>query len=293
MNKGRLLIAGLILISIIIGVVIGRYSLSPNSSPKKPLYWIDPMEPQIHYPKAGKSRMGMELVPVFSEGGMTDESGVLISPTVINNLGIRTAQVRQGSLSRQIETVGYVTPNENEISHIHTYANGWIKKLFVKAVGDVVHRHQVVMQLYSPMLTNAQEEYLIALGSKNKALIDASYKKLQTFHIAEEQIQQLKNTHKANQLIDIYPHQNGVVVDLKIREGMYVTPDTEMMNIVDLSKIWIIAEVFEEEANSVKVGEKAVATLAAFPGKHWEGQVEYVYPEVDPTTRTLKVRVVV
>ncbi|STY78840.1 copper/silver efflux system, membrane fusion protein [Legionella wadsworthii] len=290
MNKSRLSIAGLILISIILGVIIGRYSLSPSSSPKKPLYWIDPMEPQIHYPKAGKSRMGMALVPVFSEGGTTDESGVLISPTVINNLGIRIAQVRQGSLSRQIETVGYVTPNENEISHIHTYANGWIKKLFVKAVGDVVHRHQVVMQLYSPILTNAQEEFLIALDSKNKALIDASYKKLQTFHIDEEQIQQLKTTHKANQLIDIYPHQNGVVVDLKVREGMYVTPDTEMMNIVDLSKIWIMAEVFEEEANSVKVGGKAIATLAAFPGKRWEGQVEYVYPEVNPTTRTLKVR---
>ncbi|HHM2297804.1 TPA: efflux RND transporter periplasmic adaptor subunit [Legionella anisa] len=291
MNKNKLLIISLILISLILGVVIGRYSLSPSSAQKTPLYWIDPMEPQVHYSKPGKSHMGMEMVPVFStEGDVSAESGILISPTVINNLGIRTAKVEQGLLGRTIETVGYVTPNENEISHIHTYANGWIKKLFVKAVGDVVYHHQVVMQLYSPQLINAQEEFLIALDSNNKALIDASYKKLQTFHIPEEQIQQLKTKRKANQLIDIYPHQNGVVVDLNVREGMYVTPDTEMMNIVDLSNIWIIAEVSEEEANSVKVGEKAVATLPAFPGTSWEGQVQYIYPQIDPTTRTLKIR---
>jgi Cu(I)/Ag(I) efflux system membrane fusion protein len=291
MNKNKFLIAGFILISIILGVFIGRYSLVPGTAQKQPLYWIDPMEPQVHYSKPGKSRMGMELIPVMSqEGKETDEAGVRISPTVVNNLGVRTAKVVQGPLSRHIETVGYVTPNENEISHIHTYANGWIKKLFVKAVGDVVNNHQVVMQLYSPQLINAQEEFIIALDSQNKALIDASYKKLQTFHIPEEQIQQLKNTGKANQLIDIYPHQSGVVVDLNVREGMYVTPDTEMMNIVDLSNVWIIAEVFEEEANSVKVGESAVALLPAFPGTSWKGQVQYIYPQVDPTTRTLKIR---
>ncbi|KTD30966.1 copper/silver efflux system, membrane fusion protein [Legionella moravica] len=291
MKKNKLFLFGIILISLILGVLIGRFIIVPGTAQKQPLYWIDPMEPQVHYSRPGKSHMGMELVPVFGdESKDTNETGISISPTVVNNLGVRTAQVVEGPLSRHIETVGYVTPNESEITHIHTYANGWIKKLCVKAVGDVVKSHQVVMQMYSPQLINAQEEFLIALDSHNKSLIDASYKKLQTFHISEEQIQQLKIKRQANQLIDIYSHQGGVVVDLNVREGMYVTPDTEMMNIVDLSNVWIIAEVFEEEANSVQIGESAVAILPAFPGTSWKGQVEYIYPQIDPITRTLKVR---
>lgn len=286
--------------ALLLGVIIGYYlsplaitnkGASPTTTEKKPLYWIDSMEPTIHYSKPGKSRMGMELSPVYAED--TQEQGastIQISPSLINNLGVRTAPVIKGSLARQIETLGYVVPNENNISHIHTYANGWVKKLLVKAVGDVVKKGQVVLQLYSPTLVNAQEEYLIALDSKNQTLINASYQKLQTFHIPEQQIAQLKKTRHSSHLIDIYPHQGGVVIMLNVREGMYVTPETEMMSIVDLSNVWMIAEVFEEEANWVKTGEKAQAQLTAFPGKFWKGEVDYIYPEVDLKTRTLKVR---
>jgi len=298
MKKYSLFITGF---ALLLGVIIGYY-LSPlaiinnkettsETTKKKPLYWIDSMEPTIHYSKPGKSRMGMELTPVYAED--TQEQGastIQISPSLVNNLGVRTAPVIKGSLARRIETVGYVVPNENNISHIHAYANGWVKKLLVKAVGDVVKKGQVVLQLYSPTLVNAQEEYLIALDSKNQTLINASYQKLQTFHIPEQQIAQLKKTRQSSHLIDIYPHQGGVVTMLNVREGMYVTPETEMMSIVDLSNIWMIAEVFEEEANWVKTGEKAQAQLTAFPGTIWKGEVDYIYPEVDLKTRTLKVR---
>jgi Cu(I)/Ag(I) efflux system membrane fusion protein len=289
MKKSAVLI--LVVCAIFIGIFVGRCSKHPEKIEKKPMYWVDTMEPTIHYSKSGKSRMGMELVPVYpDEGQAANPSSVRISPTVINNLGVRTSPVIQGTLAKRIETVGYVEPNENKISHIHTYADGWVRKLFVKAVGDVVKNGQVILQLYSPILVNVQEEYLIALGSKNQSLIDASEKRLQAFHISEQQIQQLKTTQKSSQLIDIYPHQDGIVTMLNIREGMHVTPDTEMMSIVDLSNIWMIAQVFEDQANWVKVGELAEARLSAFPGKVWKGEVEYVYPEVDPTTRSLKVR---
>ena len=219
-----------------------------------------------------------------------DQSSIRISPTVINNLGIRTVSVIQGSLTRHIETVGYIEPNENQISHIHSYADGWVRKLFIKTVGEPVKKNQVLMQLYSPMLISAQQEYLLALRSADPNLIDGSIKKLQSLHIAEPQIEQLKKTKKVNQLIDIISPQDGVVTALNIREGMRITPDTEMMSLVDLSSIWMIAQVFEEQANWVKVGEAASARLPAFPDKIWKGEVEYVYPEVDSTTRTLKVR---
>lgn len=280
-----LIVAFAVITGIVVGWSIGHL---PQTS-KKPLYWVDSMEPTIHYPGPGKSRMGMELTPVYPEES-ADQSGVRISPAVVNNLGVRTAVVTQGAFDRRIETVGYVEPNENEISHIHTYAEGWVKKLNVKTVGEVVKKNQVVLQLYSPTLVTVQEEYLIALGSGNQSLINASYKRLQAFHISEEQINRLKNTRKSSELIDIYTHQDGVVTMLNIREGMHVTPETEMMSIVDLSSIWMIAQVYEDEASWVKVGEKAEAKLSAFPDKVWDGIVEYIYPQVDPTTRTLQIR---
>lgn len=297
MKKYPLLIVGL---ALILGVILGRYSghftqMDESSNQikaeTKPLYWIDSMEPTIHYSKPGVSRMGMKLIPVYPDDNQSeDKSTVRISPAVVNNLGIRTALVTKGELAKEIRTVGYVEVNENEISHIHTYADGWVKKLFVKAVGDVVKKGQIVLQLYSPTLVNAQEEYLIALASKNQTLVDASYKRLQSFHISEQQIQQLKESRKSSHLIDIYPHQNGVVTMLNVREGMYVTNATEMLSIADLSCIWIIAQVFEEQANWIKVGESVEATLTAFPGTVWKGKVEYIYPDVDSVTRTLKVR---
>lgn len=286
-----LVIVGVIIVALILGVILGRYTNRMTSTEKKPMYWVDTMEPTVHYPGPGKSRMGMELTPVYpDEGQAADQSSVRISPTVVNNLGVRTAPVVQGALARRIEAVGYVEPNENKISHIHTFADGWVKKLFVKTVGEPVKSDQVILQLYSPMLVNAQEEYLIALGSKNQSLIDASEKRLKAFHISDQQIKQLKTTRKSSQVIDIYPHQDGVIAALNIREGMRVTPDTEMMSIVDLSSIWMIAQVFEKQADWVKVGEMAEAKVSAFPEKIWKGVVEYIYPQVDPTTRTLKVR---
>jgi len=281
-----------IAVALVLGMIIGHYAQIDEQQPqKKPLYWIDSMEPTVHYPGPGKSAMGMELTPVYpdNEAG-SSQSSIQISPAVINNLGVRTAAVTRGSLSKGISTVGYVEPDENEISHIHTYADGWIKKLLVKAVGDVVKNKQVVMQLYSPTLVNVQEEYLIALNSKNEALIKASYKRLLSFNISEKQIQQLKTTRKSSQLIDINAHSNGVVTLLNVREGMYVTAETDMMSIADLSTVWVIAQVAEEQANWVRTGGHVQASFAAFPEKIWQGEITYIYPEVDLATHTLKVR---
>lgn len=296
MKKNAWVLLVIIVLAIVLGMVIGRYSgyftTTVTQPEKKPLYWIDPMEPQIHYPGPGKSRMGMELVPVYPEGEQAkDEKGVIrISPIVVNNLGVRTAPVVKGTLSRRIETVGYIEPNENKISHIHTYADGWVKNLMVKAVGEPVKKGQLLLQLYSPMLVNAQEEYLIALESKNQNLLEASHKKLLAFRISEQQIRTLKATRKASQLVDIYAPQDGIIEALNIREGMRVTPETEIMSLVDLSSIWIIAQIYEDQADWIKIGQTAEARLSAFPGKVWKGEVEYIYPRLDPITRTLRVR---
>ncbi len=290
MKKSLISITIIILLVLIAGIFIGRYSGRSLVPAKKPMYWVDTMEPTIHYPKSGKSRMGMELVPIYPEAQEGDQSGVRISPVVINNLGIRTMPVLKGTLSRRIEAVGYIEPNENKIAHIHAYADGWVRKLYVNTIGAPVKKDQVLLQLYSPMLINAQEEYLIALGSGDRNLTEASIKKMQALHFSSQQIQQLINTKKSSQLVDIVSPQAGVLTELNVREGMRVTPETEIMHLVDLSSIWMIAQVFEDQANWVKVDESAEARLSAFPSKVWKGNVEYIYPQVDPTTRTLKVR---
>jgi Cu(I)/Ag(I) efflux system membrane fusion protein len=295
MRKNHFIIA--IIAAALIGIFLGHYfTLNKKISPsekitKKPLYWVDSMEPMIHYPGPGKSRMGMELTPVYPDNANDNNpSTIHISSSVINNLGVRIARVEQGMLARRIDTVGYIEPDENKISHIHTYAEGWVKKLLVKAVGEPVKNNQVILQLYSPLLVNVQEEYLIALASGNQSLIDASFKRLQAFHISLQQIQQLKITRKASQFINIVSHQNGVVTMLNVREGMHVTPETEIMSLADLSTIWMMAQIFEKQSSWVHIGEPAQAQLSAFPGKIWNGTVEYIYPQVDPMTRTLKVR---
>jgi Cu(I)/Ag(I) efflux system membrane fusion protein len=271
-----------IIVVVIMGILIKKHS-------KKPMYWIDTMEPTIHYPGPGNSRMGMTLVPVYADED-TEQSSVKVSSTAINNLSIRTVPVTQGTLSRRIEAVGYIEPNENKISHIHSYTDGWVKKLLVTTVGAVVKKDQILLQLYSPMLVTAQEEYLISLESGDKDLADASIKKLQALHLSPQQIQELIKTKKASELVDFNSPQDGVVAGLNVREGMRITPDTEMMSLVDLSSIWMIVQVFENQTGLVNVGEHAEARLSAFPGKVWKGEVDYIYPEVDPMTRTLKLR---
>ncbi|HAU1249886.1 TPA: efflux RND transporter periplasmic adaptor subunit [Legionella pneumophila] len=289
MNKKLIALA---LIALILGVFLGRWTINNTTvsqKNKKPIYWVDAMEPTIHYPGPGTSRMGMELTPVYADERQNDAT-VLISPAVINNLGIRLAPVVQTDLAKTIDTVGYVEPNENQIGHIHTYADGWVKNLVVKTVGETVKKGQLLLQYYSPQLVTAQEEYLIALESKNPVLINASYKKLQALHISEQQIQEIKITRKANQLVAIYAPQEGIVAQLNIREGMRVTPDTEIMSLVDLASVWMIAQIFEEQANWVHIGDCATAKISAVPQKQWKGAVEYIYPQLDPTTRTVKVR---
>ncbi len=294
MRKKYLAVAVLVFIglALIIGYNFGVITLGSETTEKKPLYWIDSMEPQIHYPGPGKSRMGMELTPVYpQEKKGAEAAGVVqVSSETAKHMGVRTVSVKKGELARSIETVGYVEPNENKISHIHTYAEGWIQKLAVKAVGEPVKKGQLLIQLYSPQLVSVQEEYLIALESKNQTLINASYMRLKALRISEKQIEKIKQTRKTQELVDIYSPQDGIISTLNVREGMHVMPNTEIMSLVDLTNIWMIAQVLEDEAGKVKVGDTIEALLSAYPGKVWKGKIDYIYPQVDPMTRNVKVR---
>lgn len=258
----------------------------------EPLYWVAPMDPNYKRDKPGKSPMGMDLIPVYEEaGGNNDVGTVTISPDVVNNLGVRTAPVTRGRLDVTISTVGYVQYDEDRLVHIHPRVEGWIEKLYVKAAGDPVTQGEPLYALYSPTLVNAQEELLLALKRNNSTLITAAMERLLALQVPQSDISRLKTSGKVSQTITIKAPQSGVLDNLSIREGMFVKPGMEMMSIGQLEHIWVIVEVFERQAASVRVGDPVRMRLDYLPGREWSGRVDYIYPSLNNTTRTAQVRV--
>ncbi len=263
---------------------------SAASEEKKILYWVAPMDANYRRDKPGKSPMGMDLVPIYKEDD-TEDGVVKISPVVQNNLGVRISSVKKGKLDREIDTVGYISFDEEKLYHIHTRVEGWIEKLVVKATGDVVKKGSKLFELYSPSLVNAQEEYLSALKSSNKILIKASNDRLISLGIARGQIKHLQKTRKISQRIAYYAKHDGFIENLKIREGMFVKPAMDVLTIAQIDSVWVIAEVFERQSGWVKAGQTVDMTVAAYPGRSWKGIVDYIYPTLDRKTRTLRVRI--
>ncbi|MEA1890467.1 MAG: efflux RND transporter periplasmic adaptor subunit [Pseudomonadota bacterium] len=256
---------------------------------KKIAYWVAPMDANYRRDKAGKSPMGMDLVPVYEETG-DDADAVIISPAMVQNLGVRTAVVEKGRLGRMIDTVGYVSFDESLIGHIHLRIEGWIEKLYVTNEGERVIKGDPLFELYSPTLVNAQEEYLEALKSKNPRLIRSSRDRLSSLDISSDQIDKLRKTRKVKQTVTFRAPQDGIVTSMNTPQGMFVKPATRIMSLVDLSKVWVQVEVFEQQAGWVKEGQPAEISLSFLPGQIWQGDVVYVYPELDKKTRTLRVR---
>ena len=254
------------------------------------LYWVAPMDANYRRDKPGKSPMGMELVPVYAGEAGGDGSRVTIAPEVVQNLGVRTAVAERSKLWRGIDTVGYVDYDESKVSHIHLRTEGWIEDLVVESEGERVSKGQRLFNLYSPELVNAQEEFVQALKVGNKGLISASRSRLKALGVPDSQTKRVEKERKARQTIPIYAPQDGVVSSLSVREGMYIKPATRVMSLADLSSVWLLAEVFERQADWVTVGQPAEVSLAFLPGRTWEGKVEYIYPSLDPKTRTLKAR---
>ncbi|MFT5755786.1 MAG: Cu(I)/Ag(I) efflux system membrane fusion protein [Alteromonadaceae bacterium] len=294
-----------IIVGIAIGTILtfGAFNfITPSSSDqisnrvpdeKKPLYWVAPMDANYKKDKPGKSPMGMDLVPVYDDGGKGPNEGpgtIRISSNVVNNLGVRTTTASYKSLYTEINTVGYVTYNEDKLVHIHPRVQGWIEKLYVKAEGDPVKKNQALYDIYSPELVNAQEEMLLALDRKNSRLITAAENRLSALQLPKSAIVKLKESKKVQQTVTFYAPQNGVVENLKIREGFFVKPGSTLMSIADLSEVWVEAEVFERQAGQVKTATPVTMTLDYLPSKIWQGQVDYIYPALDAKTRTVKVR---
>lgn len=260
-------------------------------SQRKVLYWHDPMYPQHKFDKPGQSPfMDMALEPVYADeaGG----SSVRIDPALSQSLGMRTALVESGSFSRRVDTVGTVQADERRINVLQSRAAGWLEKLHVRAVDDPVERGMPLAEIYAPELLAAQEEFLLLLASEGERseIARAARERLLLLGLTEKQVAAVQATKKTQRRVVLHAPSSGIVTELGAREGAQVSPGMPVAKIVDLSRIWIVAEVPEMQLASIATGNPTEARLGAMPGQVFEGKVEYIYPGVDSTTRTVRVR---
>ncbi|EHH0749755.1 efflux RND transporter periplasmic adaptor subunit [Vibrio vulnificus] len=268
-------------------------STSSAQSSNEPLYWVAPMDPNYKRDKPGKSPMGMDLIPVYADdlAGANDKPGtVKIDPSVENNLGVKTAAVELAKLSPRIETVGYIAFDESQLWQTNVRVSGWVEKLYINAVGEQVKKGDVLFTLYSPELVKAQEELLNAKRTGRDGLVKGATERLLSLGVDREQINHVIRRGKASQTIEIKALANGVIASLNIREGGYLSPAQAVISAGPLNEVWVDAEVFERQAHWLTNGSQASMTLDALPGKAWQGEVDYVYPILDPKTRTLRMR---
>lgn len=269
-------------------------------------YWVAPMDPKYIRDEPGKSPMGMDLVPVYEEEGgeKLPASTIRIDPITMQNMGVRTAPVRRMSLAKSIRALGTVTYDETRVAVVNLKFDGWVEELFVNYMGESVKKGQPLFTIYSPELVTAQEEYLLAvrqtrsLGgslypsiSKNaNSLLAAAKQRLLYWDLEPAQIQHLGKSGKPVKAITVYSPANGVVTKKMALAGQFIKAGMNLYEIADLSRVWVDVEVYEYELPYVHRGMAVEMELSYLPGRKFKGEVLFIYPYLDPKSRTARLR---
>jgi membrane fusion protein, copper/silver efflux system len=264
---------------------------TPDKSGKQVVYWYDPMYPQSKFDKPGKSPfMDMQLVPKYA-GEDADAGTVSISPRVVQNLGVRTAEAKSGSLEHRFEAVGSVAYNERNVVQLQARAAGFVEKLHARAPLDPIANGAPLVQILYPDWAGAQEEYLLLRKSNSPDLAQAARRRLSLLGMSEAEISTVEREDTTQARITLTSPISGVIAELGVREGMTVAPGMTLFRIVDLSTVWVNAEVPEAQAALVRPGSPVTAQVAAYPDAKFEGKVGAILPEVNAATRTVRTRI--
>jgi Cu(I)/Ag(I) efflux system membrane fusion protein len=265
---------------------------APAQAERKVLYWFDPMVPDQHFDKPGKSPfMDMDLVPKYADEGETDPGVVKIDPRIVQNLGVRTAAAIDGKLWKRVDTVGMVEADENRVEVVQARAPGYVEKLLVRAENDPVRRGQLLAEVYSPDLLAAQEEFQLALKRGDAAWQAAVRERLSLLGVPESRVAELEKGGKPQRRVAYTAPIDGIAAKINVAEGSAVSQGMPMYRLTDLAAIWVRAQVPEAQAAWVKPGKSVDISFPALPGETVEGKVDYLYPELDAKTRTLGVRI--
>jgi len=275
-----------------------------SSGERKVKYWQAPMDPTYIRDEPGKSPMGMDLIPVY-EDEATGGTLISIDPTTIQNMGVRTAGVVRGEISRSIRTVGLVSYEEPKQYVVNTKIAGWVEKLYISETGQQVKKGQKLLEIYSPELVTAQQELLLALDNyislkdssfpqisdSAERLLESSRKRLQLWDVSDWQINNLEKTGKVRKTVTLFAPYDGIVTMKMVNEGMYVKPGMDLLNLADLSRVWVLADIYKYQLPWVKVGQAARVELPYLKGRNLSAHVNYIYPFFEPKTRTVKARI--
>jgi Cu(I)/Ag(I) efflux system membrane fusion protein len=266
------------------------------------LYYYDPADPKYHADNPGLNpETGNELKP-FRVG---DAPGsVQVSSEKQQSIGVKYGIVTRGVGAQTLRAVGKVELDERLVSHVHSRTDGWIEDVYADFTGRYVKAGETLLTIYSPELVATQQEFLLALKARRMmrsssvagtisdtdSMVDAARQRLKHWELADDQIDELERTGKVNGTIPLAAHHSGYIVDRKAFPHQKVTADMDLYMLADLSIIWVVADVYESDASQIQVGQWATVNLAYEPGRTLRAKVTYILPQVDPQTRTLKVR---
>ncbi len=304
------LIVGVAAVGLFVGVIAAFFAAhrgmsdmsGMKSSKEMQGHEMEGMKGMKGMPMEGaKSMRDMEPMP-----GMSDASSrAVVVPAVARQLiGVRSALVAQATLNEEIRTVGTVGYDERSFTQVTLKISGWVRKVFINSIGRPVRKGEPLFTVYSPDLLATQDEYLLALKmhaqlaesplddvkTNANALVASARERLRLWDVTDSQIKTLGRRGRANPVLTVYAPSSGIVMKREALPGKYVEPGTTLYEIADLSMVWISAEIYESEVAATKVGQPATVTFAAYPGETFSGKVAYVYPTLNPETRTARVR---
>ena len=258
----------------------------------KILYYRNPMGLADTSAVPKKDSMGMDYIPVY-QGDEPDVAGaVKINPAKVQELGVQIVPAEERQLAHTIRAVGTVQADERRLHIINTKFEGWIEKLYVNTTGQSVRRGDPLMDIYAPDLVVAEREYLLARGATGQ-LAAASLQRLKNWDISDDQLKQLQRSGLVTRTLTLRAPTDGIVLEKMAVEGMRFMPGDPLYRIADLSSVWLIADVFEQDIGALRDGQDARIRVNAYPDATFTGKVAFIYPTVSEDTRTGKVRIVV
>jgi membrane fusion protein, copper/silver efflux system len=283
---------------------------APSPSAGSVLYYRSPMDPSVHSANPTKDSMGMDFLPVYAEdvspaSEVSGRATLTLSPERRQILGLRSQILRLVPRRRVIRTVGRVTVDERRLHHIHTKYEGFVEHLHVDFTGKFVRRGEPLLSIYSPELVATQQEYLLAYRAQKRLaesgipsvaqggvdLLEATRQRLLFWDIRPVDIAAIEKTGQVMRTLDLYSEISGYVVQKMAFHGMRITPADTLFDVADLSQLWVVADVYESDLPSVRVGMEAEISVPYRPGRKWRGPVTNIAPTVEEKTRTIKVRI--